>query len=114
VAVVDVVHGRTVECGSDLRNEHFAVTSYDTTTFDRDRPLALPSDDVALPNGFGFTPGRESLYFAETAGETITRYVHDEESGAISDPETFADSSSEEGSLDGTTVDATGSVRVAL
>lgn len=67
-------------------------------------------DDVALPNGFGFTPDLEHLYFNETEGNAIYRFDYDRTTGELTGRELFVDTTSEEGKPDGMTVDAAGHV----
>lgn len=73
-----------------------------------DGSLAELRDDVALPNGLGFAPDREHLYFTESEANRILRYAYDEETGAIADPEPFVEGGA--GVPDGMTVDAAGYV----
>jgi len=67
-------------------------------------------DDLAIPNGLGFTPDRDGLYVTESEAGRIRRYAYDERSGRISDRTTFAEVDREGGLPDGLTVDATGHV----
>jgi D-xylonolactonase len=64
----------------------------------------------AIPNGMGFTPDRESMYFTETVGGTIYRFDYDRASGAVSNREVFVDADGAEGNPDGMTVDSEGYV----
>ena len=77
---------------------------------DRDATYTEVEDDVAIPNGMGFTPDRESMYFTETEARAIYRYDYDEETGDLTDRRTFVSVEDEEGFPDGMTVDAEGHV----
>jgi D-xylonolactonase len=77
---------------------------------DADATYTVVEEDVAIPNGMGFTPDRESMYFTETEADAIYRYEYDAETGALSNRETFVDTSGEAGGPDGMTVDAEGYV----
>lgn len=77
---------------------------------DPDGSLTTLLDDVAIPNGLGFTPDRRHLYFTETEADVIYRFAYDEATGELSDREVFLDASDAEGYPDGMTVDADGCV----
>lgn len=76
----------------------------------------LEGVDLALPNGMGFTPDRESMYLTdsrETDPErpgVVHRLDYDRETGALSEPEPFVEATDHEGFPDGLTVDAEGYV----
>lgn len=71
-------------------------------------------DDVAVPNGLGFTLENDQLYFTESDASTIHRYEYDVAAGTLGDHETFVDRRSEDGVPDGMTVDSAGFVWSAL
>jgi sugar lactone lactonase YvrE len=77
---------------------------------DTDASLTVVDSGVAIPNGMGFTPDRESLYFTETTTDAVYRYDYDESTGAVSNREVFVDASDVTGHPDGMTVDAEGDV----
>jgi D-xylonolactonase len=77
---------------------------------DTDGRLRTLMEEVATPNGMGFTPDREHLYFTETSDQTIWRYDYDPKTGELSDPTTFVDTTGRSGKPDGMTVDAEGYV----
>jgi len=77
---------------------------------DTDGSLTTLETGVDIPNGLGFAPDRNRLYFTETEADRIYRYRYDRETGALSDRETFVDTSDVEGFPDGMTVDAEGHV----
>jgi len=73
---------------------------------DTDGRLSTLLTDVATPNGLGFTPDRERVYFTETSGDAIWRFAYDRESGEFSERERFVDTAGSAGRPDGMTVDA--------
>ena len=77
---------------------------------DHDGELTEVVEEVDVSNGLGFTPDREQMYYTESGEKKIYRYDYDEETGEISDRETFLDLTDEEGVPDGMTVDAEGYV----
>jgi D-xylonolactonase len=77
---------------------------------DTDGRLRTLLEGQATPNGMGFTPDREHLYFTETSDQTIWRYDYDPATGDLSDPERYADTTGRSGKPDGMTVDAEGYV----
>lgn len=81
---------------------------------DTDGSLSVAVADARLSNGLGFSPGRRSLYFAETEADRISRYRYDQATGALSERETFLDASELAGHPDGMTVDAEGCVWAAF
>lgn len=70
-------------------------------------------DDVALPNGLGFSPDHETLYFAESEARVVRRYDYDSATGAIHEREPLVSVDGPE-IPDGLTVDAEGDVWVAF
>ncbi|WP_251342822.1 SMP-30/gluconolactonase/LRE family protein [Haloplanus halophilus] len=66
-------------------------------------------DDLAIPNGLGFTPARDGLYVTESEARRIRRYAYEEATGRLSDRTAFA-AVDRDGLPDGLTVDATGDV----
>ena len=81
---------------------------------DPDGTITEVVESLELPNGMGFTPDRSGLYLTESNANVIHRYDYDEETGEISDPETFAELPDGEGMYDGLTVDSEGRVWSAL
>jgi D-xylonolactonase len=77
---------------------------------DTDGSLTEVETDLPIPNGMGFTPDRERLYFTETVEGHIYRYDYDESRGALTDREVFVDANDVSGNPDGMTVDAEGDV----
>jgi D-xylonolactonase len=82
---------------------------------DRDGSFTLVEPSVGLPNGFGFTPDRERLYFTDTCELDdrpghIYLYDYDRGSGELSNREVFVEADGIEGLPDGMTVDEDGHV----
>jgi len=77
---------------------------------DTDGRLRTLVEEVATPNGMGFTPDRESMYVTESSDQTIWRYDYDPGTGDLSDREAFVDTTGRSGKPDGMTVDAEGYV----
>ncbi|WP_251328281.1 SMP-30/gluconolactonase/LRE family protein [Haloplanus pelagicus] len=67
-------------------------------------------DDLALPNGLGFTTERDALYLTESKANRIRRYAYEETSGQLSDRTVFAEVDHGDGLPDGLAVDTTGHV----
>lgn len=67
-------------------------------------------DEIALPNGLGFSPDRRTMYVAESDAYTIHAFEYDRETGEIDDRRTFVDVPEEDGKPDGLTVDEDGYV----
>jgi D-xylonolactonase len=77
---------------------------------DTDGQLRTLIEGVATPNGMGFTPDNEHMYFSETSAQRIWRYDYDPETGDLSSPEVYVDTTGRSGKPDGMTVDAEGYV----
>jgi sugar lactone lactonase YvrE len=80
---------------------------------DTDGTITEVLDAVDIPNGMGFTPNRDGMYFNETEADKIYRFEYDQESGELSNRAVFLDTTDERGSPDGMTVDADGYVWTA-
>jgi sugar lactone lactonase YvrE len=81
---------------------------------DTDGSLTELETGLPIPNGMGFTPDRDRLYFTETVEGRIYRYDYDESTGAVSNREVFVDANDVPGNPDGMTVDAEGCVWAAF
>ncbi len=81
---------------------------------DTDGSITELIDDVAIPNGMGFTPDRAEFYFTETEANHIYRFAYDAETGELSEREVAVDTSDVEGNPDGMTVDGEGNLWVAF
>lgn len=77
---------------------------------DTDGTLTTLLQNVDTPNGFGFTPDREQLYFTETNAETIWLFDYDAETGELTDRRSFVSTIGRAGKPDGMTVDEEGYV----
>lgn len=77
---------------------------------DRDGRLTLLIEGVAIPNGMGFTPDHDRLYFAETEQETIWSFDYDSATGNLRKKQRFARTVGGPGTPDGLTVDEDGYV----
>ena len=75
---------------------------------DRDRSLHPLLEDIAISNGFGFTPDRKGLYYTESLRHMIHYFDYDAQSGALSDQRIWLQTPPDEGVPDGMTVDAEG------
>lgn len=77
---------------------------------DTDGTLTTVLDAVDLPNGLGFSPDRETLYFTESNTNTIYEFDYDVASGEITDQREFVRVPEDDGMPDGLTVDEEGYV----
>ena len=81
---------------------------------DPDRRLAVLLEDQGAPNGMGFSPDRQRLYFSDSAAgiQTIFVFDYDLPSGVIANGRTFLQAPLDlsEGRPDGMTVDGDGCV----
>jgi D-xylonolactonase len=78
--------------------------------FDPDGTYTRLVDDLAIPNGMGFTTDRDGLYVTESEAGRIRRYAYDEATGRLSDRTSFAEVGRQGYLPDGLTVDASGHV----
>ena len=67
-------------------------------------------EGACVPNGMGFTPDRNHMYYTESMDHKIYLYDYDQETGEISDRRVFVETPSSDGLPDGMTVDAEGYV----
>ncbi len=65
-------------------------------------------DGIGISNGMGFTPDRKRMYYTDTARRAIYVFDYDQNSGIISNQNTFIVVPEGEGAPDGMTVDAEG------
>ena len=107
----DVIAGPRgrVYCGT-MPNDDPASGGGRLYRLDPDGSLTTILEDVAIPNGMGFTRDRRGFYFTETAAEAIYRFDYDQATGELSGRETFVDVSDEDSFPDGMTVDGEGYV----
>ncbi len=76
---------------------------------DIDHGLSVHEKDVAVSNGIGWSPGGDTLYYADSLKGNIYRYDVDTESGAISNKSLFV-RVPRGGGPDGAAVDAQGNI----
>lgn len=120
----DRFHERFNDVVADPEGRVFAGVMPDT---DRDTPgqlyrldtdgtFTLVRESCVLPNGMGFTPDLDELYFTDTCEVDpaepgyIYRYDYDRASGRISSPAVVVDASGIDGYPDGMAVDSDGYV----
>lgn len=77
---------------------------------DPDRSMHQVLDDVAFPNGLGFSPEGDRFYFTDTRQNVIYAFDYDAQSGDATNRRVFADTATAEGIPDGLAVDAAGGV----
>jgi len=77
---------------------------------DPDGRLTKLSEGIGCPNGMGFTPDLEHLYFTDSARRVIYIFDYDRETGTITDRRVFVEVPKGEGVPDGMTVDSEGYV----
>lgn len=82
--------------------------------FDPDGKVTELFDGVGIPNGMGFTPDLEGMYFTDSAARQIYKFDYDRKTGNITNRRIFAEISPDEGLPDGMTVDAEGYVWTAV
>lgn len=77
---------------------------------DRDGTFTRVVETADIPNGMGFSPDRETLYFTVTEENVIYAFDYDRETGALSNRRVLVDTTDETGVPDGLTVDADGDI----
>ncbi len=81
---------------------------------DPDGQINLLLEELDIPNGLGFTPDENGLYFTETGEGKIHLFDYDQSTGKISGKRTFVYLKDEQGGPDGMTVDSEGCIWSAL
>ncbi|MFQ5947524.1 MAG: SMP-30/gluconolactonase/LRE family protein [Acidimicrobiia bacterium] len=76
--------------------------------FDPDGTWHRLLDGLGIPNTLAWSPGGETMYFAETLEQTIYTFMFDAVAGEISGRRVFATTKEEDCYPDGSTVDAEG------
>lgn len=74
----------------------------------RDGSLQRILEGIKVPNGLGFTPDIEKMYFTESRARKIYLFDYDRDTGKISNQRTFVQTEKGEGIPDGMTVDQDG------
>lgn len=69
---------------------------------------------LTIPNGIGWSPGGERMYFTDTTWGRIDVFSYDGATGEIADRRVFAQIPADAGAPDGLTVDEDGCVWIAL
>ncbi|MEM7554608.1 MAG: SMP-30/gluconolactonase/LRE family protein [Cyanobacteria bacterium P01_A01_bin.84] len=77
---------------------------------DVDGSLHLILEGLTIPNGMGFTPDLQYLYFTDSEERTIYRFDYDIETGNISNQKVHIVTPKGEGVPDGLTVDTAGHI----
>lgn len=77
------------------------------------------SGGMTVSNGLGFSPDQRTLYHSDTTAHRVTRYAFDLETGAVSDPQTLHQFSTDKanhygGRPDGAAVDSEGNYWCAM
>lgn len=80
---------------------------------DTDGTLTELWDGLGIPNGMGFSPDEEVLYFVESEPALVYAFDYDAATGELSNRRVFADTSEQPGVPDGLTVDGQGYVWTA-
>ena len=70
--------------------------------------------DICISNGLAWSPDGKSMYFADSPTRRVTRYAFDVATGALGEPQLFADTSAHPGAPDGATVSADGRYWLAM
>jgi D-xylonolactonase len=82
--------------------------------FDPDGTITELFDGVGIPNGMGFTPDLQGMYFTDSAARKIYQFDYDRKTGNITNRRVFVEISPAEGLPDGMTVDAEGCIWTAI
>ena len=82
--------------------------------FDLDGSVTEMFDGCGIPNGMGFTPDLQGMYFTDSVPRKIYYFDYDRRSGSLTNRRTFAEIPLEEGAPDGMSVDEDGYVWTAI
>ena len=77
---------------------------------DTDGTATAVMEDLGIPNGLGFTPDGNKMYFTDSTAFKIYVFDYDQESGELSNRKVFIETSPDQGVPDGMTVDSEGFV----
>jgi len=78
----------------------------DLYRLDTDGTATVVLEDVAIPNGMGFSSNLETFYFTESKTHRIYAFDYDRDTGELSNQRTFRKMPVDDGIPDGLTVDA--------
>ena len=82
-------------------------------SLDTDGSIESVYEGADIPNGMGFSPDRETMYFAESEAHLVHQFDYDAATGAIDEVDPFLEVDGPE-VPDGLTVDANGDVWIAF
>jgi D-xylonolactonase len=82
--------------------------------FDPDGSVTVMADGLSIPNGMGFTPALDGMYFTDSLPRRIYYFDYDRGTGNLSNQRIFAEIPREEGLPDGMTMDRDGYVWTAI
>lgn len=82
--------------------------------FDPDGNITEMFDHLGIPNGMGFPPDLQGMYFTDSVPRRIYRFDYDRSTGNLTNRRIFAEISPDEGLPDGMAVDADGCVWTAI
>jgi D-xylono/L-arabinono-1,4-lactonase len=82
--------------------------------FDLDGSVTEMFDGCGIPNGMGFTPDLQGMYFTDSVPRKIYYFDYDRRSGSLTNRRIFAEIPREEGAPDGMSVDEEGYVWTAI
>ena len=81
---------------------------------DADGTTACLETGIGIGNAICFSPGGDTLYFADSLDGMLRRYAYDQESGKVGQRHDLVDCRDHGSGADGATVDAEGRIWVAL
>ena len=82
--------------------------------FDPDGSVTVMVDGLSIPNGLGFTPALDGMYFTDSLPRRIYYFDYDRKTGNLSNQRIFTEIPREEGLPDGMTMDRDGYVWTAI
>jgi sugar lactone lactonase YvrE len=82
--------------------------------FNLDGSVSEMFDGCGIPNGMGFTPDLQGMYFTDSVPRKIYYFDYDRRSGSLTNRRIFAEIPIEEGAPDGMSVDEEGYVWTAI
>lgn len=82
--------------------------------FDTNGSVTQLLDGIGVPNGMGFTPDLNQMYFTDSVPREMYVFDYDQETGALSNQRVFATIPEDEGVPDGMVIDAEGYIWTAV